>query len=167
MGILDRFRRKLTPDRFAELLSARIKAAGDTREVIYDPENFYLSTADGGAITNLHNLYAEYQRAEQAKTARRWSATFLAAWFTTEMELPESLDDAKARPAALAPQPERTTRWALRSCPIGLEPNEQLAVRRGGRLPGGVAYLRPADINPVALGEEDLNALGRDALRGA
>lgn len=94
MGLLDRFRRKLTPARFAALLMDRIKAAGDTREIRYDEENFYLSTADGGAITNLHNLYAEYERADD-EDREKVVRNFLAAWFTTEMALPESFDDAK------------------------------------------------------------------------
>ncbi len=99
MGLLDKFRKKLTPDSFAELLTKRLREAGDDGEINYDAKTFTLSRGGVEAITYLGNLYAEYERADP-EHREQVLRTFLATWFTARLDLPAELDDA--RPDILA-----------------------------------------------------------------
>ncbi len=97
--MLDRFRKRLTPDSFAELLTTRLRSAGEQSEIVYDAKTFTLRRGGVEAITYLGNLYAEYERAD-TEHREQVLRTFLATWFTARMELPVELDDA--RPDILA-----------------------------------------------------------------
>lgn len=95
MGILDLFSDNPSPDKFAKMLLARLKSGGETRKVIYDKESFTLRREEDDHVFYLGNAFAEFQRAspEEVENVVR---VFLSTWFTSQMELPESLDDAKA-----------------------------------------------------------------------
>ncbi|QDU90884.1 hypothetical protein Pla175_42970 [Pirellulimonas nuda] len=99
MGLLDRFRKRLTPDSFAELLTKRLRAAGEQSEIVYDAKTFTLHRGGVEAITYLGNIFSEYERAD-ADHREQVLRTFLATWFTAQLELPAELDDA--RPDILA-----------------------------------------------------------------
>ena len=63
MSLLDRFFGPPSRDKFAEQVLRTLRAAGDTRAVKYDAENFRLhfSSEDSGTGTsNLTNLYMEH-----------------------------------------------------------------------------------------------------------
>lgn len=153
MGLLDIFRRKPSPDQFAKLLVDRIKAAGDPRPVDYDAENFCLTSADRGAITNLHNLYAEYERAT-AEERELVVKNFLAAWFTTEMELPETLEDAR-HDLLLAIRGRSYYEVGVALMSDELEPNHQLPYEEiAGCLAVSPIYDLPTSIR--SLSQDDL-----------
>lgn len=99
MGLFRFFSRNASPDCFARMLIDRLRAAGDTREIEYDPKTFSLSTPGANAVTYLGNVFAEYQRAgrdEREQVVRIFQTT----WFTAGIELPEEFEDV--RPDLLA-----------------------------------------------------------------
>lgn len=95
MGILDLFSGKPTPDKFAKMLLARLKSGGETRSVVYDKESFSLRREEDEHVFYLGNAFAEFQRAS-AEEVENVIRVFLSTWFTSQMELPKTLDDAKA-----------------------------------------------------------------------
>jgi len=95
MGILDLFSGKPTPDKFAKMLLARLKSGGETRNVVYDKDSFSLRREEDEHVFYLGNAFAEFQRAD-AEEVENVIRVFLSTWFTSQMELPKTLDDAKA-----------------------------------------------------------------------
>jgi len=95
MGFFDRFfNRPPSREQFAQLILKRIRRAGDTRPVTYDAAAFRIVQSNN-YVAFLGNLYEEYLRAEKSEReeiVRR----FLTMWFTSELELPDEFDDAKA-----------------------------------------------------------------------
>lgn len=66
VGILDLFRRELTPARFASLVTRKMVALGGFGEIIYAEREFCLHFKDrrGQQMTfNLHNAYKDYRKA--------------------------------------------------------------------------------------------------------
>lgn len=95
MGSLDGPRGNSTQDSFAHMLLERLKQGGETREVNYDRESFTLCRADDDQTFYLGNAFAEFQRADEADR-ENVVRVFLSTWFTSQFELPATLDDAKA-----------------------------------------------------------------------
>jgi hypothetical protein len=90
MPIRDYFQRRMTPDRFADLLMSRLKKAGERRPIAYDRERFSLKCEETD-----RESFAEFGR-EDKQGRERVVRVFLSAWFTTSMELPRELDMARA-----------------------------------------------------------------------
>ena len=66
MGIVDRLFGPPSRDKFADIFMAALRAAGDQRKVVYDPEEFRLEYGEGG-YTYLGNFYDEYCALPRAK----------------------------------------------------------------------------------------------------
>jgi hypothetical protein len=65
MGLLDRFLKPPTQEKFARLLAAALRAAGDPRTSRYDAGNSRLEFTENGkpaGVLNVVNLFGEYRR---------------------------------------------------------------------------------------------------------
>jgi hypothetical protein len=95
LGLLDRwFSRRLTPERFARLVLARLRRAGADPASRFDAERFAI-IEPGGAVFNLGNVYAVYQAAS-ATDREKLMRSFLATWAQCgRYEPPEDLNDAR------------------------------------------------------------------------
>ena len=72
VGILNFFRRDLTPDRFASLAMRRMPKMGIFSDIVYNSRDFSLSFKDSRdcAMTfNLHNVFRDYQKAARGQQA--------------------------------------------------------------------------------------------------
>ncbi|MCA9237379.1 MAG: hypothetical protein KDA44_18020 [Planctomycetales bacterium] len=92
MGLFNKFF-GANQDGFANLVLKRLRKIGFPGELTYDAENFAIHGPDGQVI-NLHNAYAEYQRAEPRRRDALL-ANFIRAWTAPMREPPEEFDDAK------------------------------------------------------------------------
>lgn len=95
MGLPDASGDTTPQDTFAEMLLDRLKQGGETRQVSYDAEAFTLCRDEDDQTFYLGNAFAEYQRATE-EDRENVVRVFLSTWFTSQFELPKSLDDAKA-----------------------------------------------------------------------
>ncbi|NHZ91681.1 hypothetical protein F2P45_22120 [Massilia sp. CCM 8733] len=81
MGILDLFGSKLTPAKFATLMTDAARRLGITETIRYDADAFSLAIgADTSRVLNLHNAYNEYCRAgndERAGVIAAYAAAFV------------------------------------------------------------------------------------------
>lgn len=85
MGLLDSFRRR----QFARMLIARLRQAGETRPIRYDPGQFSLSPGDG-SVSFLAN---HYQACQQQEAQESVIQAFVRMWSTVGQELPERFED--------------------------------------------------------------------------
>ena len=77
MGLYDRFSGPPTKDKFASLVMAGIRQAGEKRQIIYDPVEFRLSVAnEKGRIMFLNNGFAEYCAVPKAVRSKTLHASF-------------------------------------------------------------------------------------------
>jgi uncharacterized protein YtpQ (UPF0354 family) len=97
MRLIDKFFGPPTPDRFARVLVAALKRAGDPREAKYNREKFQLRFYDNGrdaGVANLRNFYDEHcriprpERAKHLKHVVRGLLTYLK-------EVPPEFEDAR------------------------------------------------------------------------
>ena len=75
MGILDTLFAP-SPDKFAKMVVAALKDAGDQREAIYEKMDFQLRFIEGGqetGIASLHNVYGEYCKAQKSDRKGQFS----------------------------------------------------------------------------------------------
>jgi uncharacterized protein YtpQ (UPF0354 family) len=93
VGLLDRFFSP-SPDKFARLISARLRQAGVTGEIAYDKEQFCLRfTAAGVDQTfNLGNAFRDYETAEKSEHEALISS-YVRTVLSTQQDLPESFED--------------------------------------------------------------------------
>ncbi|WP_425400714.1 DUF1444 family protein [Aeoliella sp.] len=82
-------------DEFAQMLLERLQQGGETRQVSYDAESFTLCRDEDDQTFYLGNAFAEYERASE-EDREQVVRVFLSTWFTSQFELPKTLDDAKA-----------------------------------------------------------------------
>jgi Protein of unknown function (DUF1444) len=83
-----------TKDRFAKLLLAGIREAGDRREIIYDRSQFRLVLGGGsGHMMYLQNVYADYCNAPESDREKALSR-IVRNWFSFETSMPEEYEDA-------------------------------------------------------------------------
>lgn len=94
MGLRDRFFGPPSRDKFANLVMEGLRRSGETREILYDREQFSLRVEDEhGQTANLVNLYAEFCSAprEQREAVLR---NTIRSWFVSGKEIPGSYEDA-------------------------------------------------------------------------
>jgi uncharacterized protein YtpQ (UPF0354 family) len=83
-----------TKDRFAKLLLAGIRDAGDKREIVYDRSQFRLVLGGGsGHMMYLQNVYADYCNAPEPDRENALSR-IVRNWFAFEKSMPEEFEDA-------------------------------------------------------------------------
>jgi uncharacterized protein YtpQ (UPF0354 family) len=97
MGLLDKFLKPASPDKFAQGLIRAMKRAGDPRAAVYDPAEFQLRFYEGEqevGVASLRNLYDEYcmvprgLRSNQVKHVVR-------ALLSYHKEMPDEFGDAQ------------------------------------------------------------------------
>lgn len=93
MGLLDRFLRPLSPDRFAARLIASLRAAGDARQSTYDAEQFRISF-EGHGYANLHNYYAEHCHLPW-RERKRHLRQVVRGLLAVHKSAPEEFEDAR------------------------------------------------------------------------
>jgi uncharacterized protein YtpQ (UPF0354 family) len=92
MGILDTVLGKPTQDKFAKAIMSRIRDAGETRELVYDKEQFCIKADQHMAfLNNLFREYSELGRNERDAVIDN----AVRGWFVDQQNLPEEFDDAK------------------------------------------------------------------------
>lgn len=155
-----------TPEKFASKLAAALRRAGAGENVQYLPQDFAL--AIDGRTFNLHNAFAEYQRAglfRRGSVIRHWVASTIEAQQTA---LPASFDEARA---ALVPYVKDAAFYgqiALMQRTRGEEPPAVPTEALGGDLTVAVAYDGPRTI--MSIGAKQLADWGvslADALKAA
>lgn len=82
-----------TRDRFAELLTAAIRRAGEQRKIEYNAEQFQLQIAEGGFI-NLSNVFRAWVETPEEGREKVISHT-VRSWCSHRFELPEAFEDAR------------------------------------------------------------------------
>ena len=89
MGIFDRFFGPPSKDKFAKMFLARIRQAGETRKLAYDPEQHCVMVAENqGRRMYVDNIYAEYSSTPpdgQTAVMQR----FVRSWFDSEKSIPD------------------------------------------------------------------------------
>jgi uncharacterized protein YtpQ (UPF0354 family) len=95
MGIMDRLFGPPSRDKFAHLVMDGLRTAGESREIVYDREQFCLRIDDEhGQTANLVNLYGEFcsvPRDQREMVVRNT----VRSWFLSGKEIPESFEDAR------------------------------------------------------------------------
>jgi hypothetical protein len=93
MKMLDRFFGPPHRDRFARLVMAGIRRAGEQRKIHFDREQFCLRPdGDDVSVMNLTNVYAEFCAAD--KTVRpKLLSNIVRNWFADRRPMPESFED--------------------------------------------------------------------------
>ena len=83
-----------TKDRFAKLLLAGIREAGERREIVYDRSQFRLVLGGGsGHMMYLQNVYADYCNAPEPDREKAL-ARVVRNWFAFGKTMPEEFEDA-------------------------------------------------------------------------
>ena len=94
MGLMDRFFGPPSRDKFANLVIEGLRRSGETREIVYDREQFCLRVDDEqGQTANLVNLYGEFCSAPREQREAVLKNT-VRSWFLSRKEIPESYEDA-------------------------------------------------------------------------
>jgi hypothetical protein len=145
-------------DEFAALLMERIRSAGETAELHYDPEQFSLrSTGEGRNTFFLQNVYAEYRAAEPGRRTVLLR-NFVRTWFTRHKDVPGCFEDAQPD---LLPGVRTRAYFALTGLQAEVEgwgevscPHEVI----GEHLAVGLVYDLPESI--VLLGRHHLDTWG-------
>lgn len=73
MGVLDFFRRDITPDRFVAIVLRRMSKIKEFQELTYDKDLFcvkFKHVKNQSNTFNLHNVYKDYQKAEPKRRAK-------------------------------------------------------------------------------------------------
>lgn len=84
---------KSSQEAFATLVMDGIRRAGETRELVFDAEQFRVQPAgETWPLMNLANLYEEYRRGE-ARVRDQVLKVAVRNWFADRKELPESFED--------------------------------------------------------------------------
>jgi hypothetical protein len=93
MSMLDRLFGAPSRERFARLVMAGIRRAGDDRQIHFDEANFCLRP-DGHdvSVMNLSNVYAEYCAADKALRPKLLG-NVVRNWFADRRALPELFED--------------------------------------------------------------------------
>ncbi|MEQ8838753.1 MAG: DUF1444 family protein, partial [Lacipirellulaceae bacterium] len=95
MGFLSRFfgkESKPSKEHFAKVVMERLRAAGETGALDYDPENFRIN--HDSLVMNLGNAFADYCRCEESDREEILDQ-YLSAWITSRLEAPEEFEDAR------------------------------------------------------------------------
>ena len=94
MGLLENLFGPPSKRTFAKALMAELRNNGDSRELVYDEENFRLIDKNGNGECNLGNVYQEHcslPRSERPEHLQRLGRAYLIA----ENELPDDFLDAR------------------------------------------------------------------------
>lgn len=92
------FRRDGEESRFARELIRRMRAAGDPREVTFDPATFQLHFRQGtrsAGTANLRNIYSEYRQRE-VENRDSYLQLAVRALLSPHKEVPTDFDDVKS-----------------------------------------------------------------------
>jgi hypothetical protein len=93
MNMLDRLFGSPSRERFARLVMAGIRRAGDRRKIHFDREQFRLRPEGHDvAVMNLSNVYAEFCAAGKALRPKLL-ANVVRNWFADRRSLPEAFED--------------------------------------------------------------------------
>ena len=96
MGLLDGWFGPPKPDKFANMLAAALRDAGDTREYVYEPDEFRLVFSENGqpaGVTNLGNMYNQFCEAPRTERSGYLKTIVRAALSHFKM-LPDDFEDA-------------------------------------------------------------------------
>jgi hypothetical protein len=97
VGIFDRLRRRPAIDRFAADLMRAMRAAGDTSDLRYEPdERRIIRSKDGGSdqVTSLANMFRSYSEASP-KDRPEHLRRFVRVALNVSRELPAEFEDAR------------------------------------------------------------------------
>src|SRR5262245_55923905 len=79
----------LDRDAFARMLIDRLRQAGETAEIHYEPDGFRLRVAgEENHYANLSNLYAEYSSADEEQR-QRLVRNYTRSWFAPRKGVPD------------------------------------------------------------------------------
>lgn len=93
MGFFDKLFGPPSKDKFARLLSAAIRKAGETVAIRYDAEEFRLVVeGEDRRVFNLVNIYREYCATPSA-SRRQALSQLVKSWFAHRKEIPASFED--------------------------------------------------------------------------
>lgn len=93
MRLTDREPKPPSKDAFANLVMEGVRRAGETRELVYDEEQFRVHPAgEAWPLMNLSNLYAEF-RAADGPVREKVLKVAVRNWFADRRELPEMFED--------------------------------------------------------------------------
>ncbi len=94
MGLMDRFFGPPSREKFAHLVLEGLRRSGESREVVYDREQFCLRVeGEHGQTANLVNLYGEFCAVprEQREAVVR---NTVRSWFVSGKDIPDTFEDA-------------------------------------------------------------------------
>lgn len=157
MGLLDKLFGPWNRDRFARMAMRRIKAAGETRPIVYDREEFSLKQPDDGMIAFMGNIYEEYTRAKGPDRERALRC-FVRTWFVRDQKLPESFEDVQPD---LLPIVRPRSYFELTNLRGLLQGGKQLSMPYqivGEHLAVGMVYDRPESMQGIS--QTDLDRWG-------
>jgi uncharacterized protein YtpQ (UPF0354 family) len=149
MNSSDRLPEPPSKDEFAELLMSGIRRAGETRQVVFDRDQFRLRLADkAGMNLFLQNVYADYCSAAESDRAKALSRV-VRNWFATDKSMPEGFQDASND---LLPAVRDRGYFASAELMIRLEGNPQAIVPYqllGDDLAVGMVYDLPESMRMI------------------
>jgi hypothetical protein len=154
MGLLEKPSEPPTQDEFARLVTDCIREAGETGDIVYDPERFCLSPGDkDGTVLFLGNAYKEYCSAPEPRRPQVLQR-YVRSWFIGAITLPEAFDDVHPD---LLPIVRRRSYFDLARANMGQNavlPHQVL----GEHLAVGLAYDLPQAMRSIS--QDDLDAWG-------
>ena len=93
MGLRDWFSGRPSRERFAKIVIDAMRAAGEKRGLVYDPEQFCLRLeGESGTVSNLGNMYQEYCAAPRSQR-KQLLKRLIQGWFVQFQELPDEFGD--------------------------------------------------------------------------
>jgi hypothetical protein len=124
MGLLDFLRGTPTEAQYAEMLINSIRNSGETRELVYHPDESKVSVRDDAKrFLWLGNIYREYCQAHRSQRPRAL-AMQVQSWFASENSLPSDFTDAAGN---LLPRVRERAFWPLTQLTMRLEGLERAA----------------------------------------
>lgn len=143
MGFLSRLFGKLGPDDFGAMVFKAIQAAGETRQIVYSPDDFSIRIeAKDGGVFYLANVYKHYQ--SLTKEGRQgFLKAIVRTWFSPQKELPSEFEDVGPD---LMPIVRSRAYFELNSIRFALDGTEETAWPHevvGDHLAIGLAYDLP------------------------
>lgn len=150
------FRRKLTRERFANILIKRLEAADGITSVKFEAEPFRL-VVDGQQFVNLANFYEEHLRLD-AQERQSHLSNILQGIFQSGFELPSEFEDARHDLLPKVWPRSAFDRLDLQARVDGREPVNFATVPLGPHLYLGLVYDLPKSVRTI--GADELAAWG-------
>ena len=160
---------KASPEKFAKMVTSRVRRHGYGGSIEYDPDEFALKSDQGTWF--LTNMYAEYYTAPFLQRGRALDA-FITSLLETDTDLPSSLDDARANLLPKVRERIFHESWKLQICLQEKRPPKIQYQVLAGHMAVDVVYDTPNAVRTISLEDleqwsvtfEEALAIGRDNL---